>query len=80
MEEKQFDDILLVAYLKLKGIPVEPTLSSDGFVSFKTGTDAEEALAAYYDNEPVGVLSFSKCVKDVKTMMYRAKKGDGNGN
>lgn len=75
-------DVMMVAYYKLRGHTVIPWISDDDprdphrveFDVIGEEGSIEKSMEAYYNNEPVGINDYIRCVKDAKTTIWNMKK------
>ena len=79
------EDANIVAFLTLKGciaIPYIQTETKEGGESARVCWDVEgdisEEVKKYYGNEKVGVYTFVRMLKDVRSQMYNCKSMSGN--
>jgi len=76
-----YEDMMLVAFLKLKGFIVVPWVdrnnTADTRVSFDIQGDENEieaAVNAFYANEQIGIQDFCKSFKETKSNMHALKR------
>ncbi len=73
-QQREFEDVMLAAYLDTRGFHIRPVRLRSGRVSFEvSGADLDAAVDEYYTNPSVRILTFGASYKRIKTLMYEAK-------
>ena len=71
---KDFEDILFVAFLEYRGHTVTPYKQPNGRFFFEVIGDIAEDIEAFYLNKEIGVLYYSKIIKDLERRIKNIKK------
>lgn len=76
-QTKELSDILLTAYLDLKGFPVKPkTNGNNNQISFEvSGENLDEAIQQFYLNPRIPILNFCSSYKQIRSMIFNLKGG-----
>jgi len=79
MEPIILSDTSLVAFLKHKNYTITPQFSPEDkhqveFIIEGNPKEIEFVIQCYYKNEMAGIFEYTKCLKEVKTMMYSMKR------
>lgn len=76
MEKRIFSDPSIPAYFQASNKPfkVIPQRATNGQVEFSVeGESIDQALNELYANTPVGVLSFIRCLKGLRSSIWALK-------
>jgi hypothetical protein len=68
----EFEDSLIVAFLALKGHQITP-YKKNGRVVFEVIGDIAQDVEAFYQNQNIGVLDYSRMVKSVRSSIFNLK-------
>lgn len=69
----QFEDSFFVAFLALRGHQITPCKQHNGRVTFEVIGEITRDVEAFYLNQGVGVLDYSRMVKSVRSSIFNLK-------
>lgn len=69
----EFEDSLIVAFLALQGHQITPCKRHNGRVIFEVIEDISRDVEAFYLNQEVGVLDYSRMLKSVRSSIFNLK-------
>lgn len=69
----EFEDSLIVAFLVLRGHQITPCKRHNGRVIFEVTGDISQDIEAFYLNQEVSVLDYSRMVKSIRSSIFNLK-------